>query len=280
MIDLRTMKRDDIDGGLSLCRKNRWNQIARDWEILLQLGSNDCRAATIEHRIIGTVTTIRYHHFFSWIGMVLVDPEYQRQGIGMQLLQEAIGILKNEETIKLDATPAGREVYLKLNFEEEYHLSRMETIVTEDRLPISPARIIHKKDLPTLTAFDRHFFGADRKPLLEWLLEGASQYAFLIEEGSEIQGYCLGREDDYFSQIGPVIAANTAVAQDLVAAALRNCIARPVIIDVLNHNPQWVAFLSSMGFTRQRSFIRMYRGSNRYPGVPGNQYAIAGLEFG
>jgi ribosomal protein S18 acetylase RimI-like enzyme len=41
--------------------------------------------------------------------MVLVDGAFQRQGIGMQLLSEALQILGEQETVKLDGTPAGRK---------------------------------------------------------------------------------------------------------------------------------------------------------------------------
>src|SRR5687767_4154004 len=169
------------------------------------LSPNDCRVATINDKVVGTVATIRYQNFFSWIGMVLVDPACQKQGIGMQLLKEALQILHNEETIKLDATPAGREVYLKLNFVDEYSLSRMSTISARGRLK-STARSLRKNDLPAVVKFDREIFGADRQPLLEWIFERAPQYAFLIEEKNEIQGYCLGRYGYNFTQIGPVIA--------------------------------------------------------------------------
>jgi hypothetical protein len=37
MIDFRTMNLNDIDAGLSLCRAENWNQLARDWEIFLHL---------------------------------------------------------------------------------------------------------------------------------------------------------------------------------------------------------------------------------------------------
>jgi hypothetical protein len=127
---------------------------------------------------------------------------------------------------------------------------------------------------------DLAVFGADRAPLLEWLREGAAQYAFLVEEGKEIGGYCLGRHGHHFDQVGPVIAKDSSMAKELVSAALNNCIGRPVILDVLHHDPQWTAWLESIGFTRQRSLIRMYRGPNRCPGLPEKQFAIAGPEFG
>src|SRR5450631_811196 len=125
MIAYRTMKEKDISAGLSLCREFRWNQTSRDWELFLTLGPDDCLVATCDHQAVGTVTTINCADSFAWIGMVLVDPAHQRKGVGRQLLKEALLILRNLPTVKLDATPAGREVYLKLNFVEEYRLSRM-----------------------------------------------------------------------------------------------------------------------------------------------------------
>ena len=274
------MKPYDIPAALALCRAAGWNQLARDWKIFLHLSPNDCRVATREDKVVGTVTTIRYQNFFSWIGMVLVDPHYHRQGIGMQLLKEALQILQNEETIKLDATPDGREVYLKLNFVDEYRLSRMSTTAAAQKLKVSDARALHKNDLVALMEFDLEIFGADRQPLLLWMLEGAPQFAFLVEEKKEILGYCLGRHGYNFTHIGPVIAKNNGIAKDLVSAAMNNCIGSPVILDALHFDQEWIEWLTSAGFTEQRPLIRMYRGSNRFQGVPEKQFAILGPEFG
>lgn len=279
------MQTQDIAAGLSLCRAAGWNQLARDWEIFLHLSKNDCRLATIEDTIVGTVTTLRYQHFFSWIGMVLVHPANRGQGIGMQLLHEALHILRNEETIKLDATPAGREIYLKLNFVDEYELTRIKTVVSAERL-INPtvlnstARVMRENDVLRLPELDRKIFGADRLELLEWQFEGAPQYAFLVEEKNNLRGFCMGREGYHFTHIGPVIAQDTGVAKSLIAAALGNCIGRPVILDVLSFNKEWLEWLKALGFTEQRPLTRMYRGSNRFPGIPEKQFAILGPEFG
>lgn len=282
MIVYRSMKPEDIMAGLSLCRFAGWNQRSRDWELFLHLSPDGCRVGIDEEgNVVGTVTTVRYQDHFSWIGMVLVDPARQRQGIGMQLLRESLKILKDEETIKLDATPAGREVYLKLNFRDEYRLSRMHTKgVFADKLAASTARPIHQLDWSSLLALDRQVFGADRQSLLEWMWKGAPPYAFVIEEKNQLKGYCFGRSGHHFTQIGPVIAQDLDSAINLVSAALRNCAGVPVILDVLHDTPEWVSWLSSIGFTEQRALIRMVRGTNAFPGVPEKQFAILGPEFG
>src|SRR5687767_7229039 len=123
---LRVMHHDDIPAGLRLCRLADWNQIAADWRFFLASSPRGCRVAVDDMGdVVGTVATIAYGSAFSWIGMVLVDPEHRRAGIGTRLLHEALALLGDETTARLDATPAGRHVYVPLGFCDEYELQRM-----------------------------------------------------------------------------------------------------------------------------------------------------------
>ena len=280
MIEYRVMTPGDIEAGLLLCRMIGWNQLASDWEFFLKVSPGDCRVAVKDNKVVGTVTTIKYQKAFCWIGMVLVDPQCQRQGIGGHLLKEALAILQNEETIKLDATPAGREVYLKLNFTDEYRISRLKTIATGDRLEKSVALPIAEEDLNGIVSFDKNIFGADRRFLLEWMWKGAPQYAFVVKDNNEVQGYCMGRTGFNFIDIGPIVAKDIHIAKQLVSSALRNCIGKPVVIDGLKLHNEWIDWLTAAGFTEQRELIRMYTGKNNSPGKPQHQFSILGPEFG
>lgn len=280
MIEYRVMKQEDVEAGLSLCRMIGWNQLAKDWELFLSVSPGDCRVAVKDNKVVGTVTTIKYQEAFCWIGMVLVNPECQKQGIGKQLLKEALAILQNEETIKLDATPAGREVYLKLDFVDEYRISRMKTIAAADGLVEGIAVAVDEKHLNEIAEFDKAVFGADRRFLLEWMWKGAPQYAFVIKDKEEIQGYCMGRTGFNFTDIGPIVAKDIKIAKRLASSALKNCIGKPVVIDGLKLHIEWIDWLHSIGFTEQRELIRMYKGKNNFPGIPGNQFSILGPEFG
>jgi GNAT superfamily N-acetyltransferase len=280
MIRFRNLSRCDLAAGLQLCRAARWNQLQRDWELFLRLSPAGCLVAVNEENVIGTVTTVRYQDRFSWIGMVLVDPALRRHGIGTQLLREALEILRDEETVKLDATPAGREVYLKLDFVDEYRLSRMEAVVSKVAEIDSNARLMVNSDLTAVLEMDRQVFGADRRIILDWMLEGAPEYAWLVTENSELKGYCFGRHGYNCEHLGPVIAPDVSTAQQLVSACLRAQAGKRFILDAAQHDAQWLAWLGSLGFNEQRPFVRMYRGSNRYPGVSENQFAILGPELG
>ena len=276
MIRYRDMLESDIESGLDLCRFAGWNQLENDWKMFLQLAPRGARVAiNDENKVIGTVATIAYENRFSWIGMVLVHPEMKRQGIGTNLLREALNILQNQETVKLDATPAGREVYLKFDFRDEYNLSRM--MATGLNIPTQRgARSIRHDDFDSILETDEIVFGASRKNLLSLLQKNAPQFCFVSNDSN--RSYCFGRNGYNFTQIGPVIATDLEQAISVAAAALNNT-KGPVILDVIKGSAfaQW---LSSIGFMEQRDLIRMYRGPNKYPGEPSKQFAILGPEFG
>ncbi|MGE3439582.1 MAG: GNAT family N-acetyltransferase, partial [Blastocatellales bacterium] len=188
-ISFREMLRADVAEGLGLCRASRWNQLSRDWECFLKLSPRGCRVAVKDDRVVGTVTTVSYQsrfshsllrqNRFSWIGMVLVDPNERRQGIGLQLMREALEFLGDQTTIRLDATPTGREVYLQLGFVDEYQLSRMEAVVPfhVTRGDDNPARPMSEAELPRVFEIVYQVFGASRGALVKWLFVGAPDCA-------------------------------------------------------------------------------------------------------
>jgi hypothetical protein len=232
-----------------------------------------------DKKVVGTMATISYQKKFSWIGMVLVDPKARRQGIGTKLLEKAIDILSSEKTIKLDATPAGREVYRRLNFIDEYPLSRMLIDLVRGTHQSDETIAMHADDLENIISFDEKIFGANRLTLLRDLYTRAPYLAFLKKRDGDITGFCLGRTGYNFTQIGPVISDCVEDAMSLVRTALQ-AIKGPVIIDIPHHSKEWVLWLTSIGFIEQRPFVRMYRGSNSTPGRMKNHFAILGPEFG
>lgn len=282
MLLYRPLVDGDIPAGLALCRAAGWNQTREDWELFLSLGRRAGVVAVDEDgEVRGTAATIRYEDHFCWIGMVLVDPSRRGEGIGRRLLEEALELVADVATVKLDATPAGRKIYVKLGFTDEYPISRMELgAIPFERLPESRARPLAQEDMFSVTDFDRDVFGANRSGLLKAIVKRTSDYSFVYYQGDEIRAYCLGRLGYRFTHIGPVVATDFESARHVVSAALRNCQGMPVIIDALHHATEWRAWLSELGFVEQRPLIRMYRGENRWPGLPQKQFAILGPEFG
>jgi ribosomal protein S18 acetylase RimI-like enzyme len=222
---------------------------------------------------------LRFAEKFSWIAMLLVDPAVRGQGIGTGLLQEALTILKNEKCIRLDATEAGARIYCTHGFQEEYRLNRL---VAE--APVQPGanaetcRPMSNADLEEVFDLDKSVFGADRSALLRSFLMRAPEYAWVSRTGGTLAGYIFGRHGYNHEHLGPLIATGERAAVALATC----CLARQqsFLIDVPDDLKEWNGWLQNAGFARERSFLRMYRGSKVQPERERYQFGIAGPEFG
>jgi GNAT superfamily N-acetyltransferase len=281
---LKILEEADIGQAWRLSKAEGWNQTEKDWEFLIHHDDNVCLAADVDGKIVGTATAINYENNVAWIGMVLVDREFRGQGISKMILSAVFEQLKACHSIKLDATPAGQQVYQKYDFKDEYLIHRM----TSDLVSVkslsdegkSFAEFVHLKNIPEIVDLDKRVFGANRKQLIEFLVKNYTDNAWMIKRNGQITGFALGREGTRFFQVGPVLASTTADAKSLIVKSLSQLEGQPVVVDILEDKTELINWLDSIGFVRQRHFIRMYRNTNPYPGIPGNHYLIAGPEFG
>ena len=276
---IRTMQRNDVPAGLRLCRASGWNQLEDDWSVFLDSNQGGCRVAEKDGEVIGTVATLPYQERFSWLSMVLVDPKHRRAGVGTALLLEGLA-LSGETCIRLDATAAGRELYRQHGFHDEYPISRL-ALKAEAR-PTAAAKDVKKMsehDFAKVLAEDGRIFGASRERVLRSLYERAPEFAYVVE-GDGIEGYCFARPGFLYQQLGPIVAKQERVARALISECIAHSGRQHLGIDAPQHSRSWLDWLRLQGFEEERSFVRMYRGEHRYPGVPENVYATVGPEFG
>lgn len=282
-VTLRSMHYNDIDIAMQLKNAEGWNQTEKDWELLIGNPRNICLVAEYEQKVIGTATAINYSNEVAWIGMVLVDKKYRGQGVSKLLLTDLMKKLEQCKSVKLDATAAGLPVYEKMGFVEEYAICRLTNSSLKsssgDKYELSPEPV-QAKDIQEIVKFDKLIFGFDRTSLIEFFIENYPDKAWLLKRNNQIAGYALGRDGTRFNHIGPVSALTTNDAKILIAEALKNLAGQPVGVDILHDKEDLSDWLTSIGFTKQRPFIRMYYKHNPYPGITNRQYLISGPEFG
>jgi GNAT superfamily N-acetyltransferase len=276
------MNVSDIPAGLRLCRLSRWNQLEEDWRAFLASPYGGGRIAERDGSAAGTVAWLRYGDSFSWLSMMLVDPEVRRSGVGTRLMEAALEALADEACVLLDATPLGEPLYRRFGFAGEYELVRAKISVTPGRFQaglesVSP---MEAGNLEEVCTRDREVFGADRSALLASFQRRAPDLAWVARQGQTLAGYCFGRPGYLYRQIGPVVAEAEGPARDLVARCLAGQPGGAIAVDLPRSAADWVAWLSSVGFTIERPFLRMRRGGRQCPGLAANQFAIAGPEFG
>jgi GNAT superfamily N-acetyltransferase len=279
---LRPIRPDDIEGAMRLSTQAGWNQTEKDWKLLMKNPQNACIVAEYDKKVIGTTTAINYSNQIAWIGMVLVDQEYRGQGISKALLADIFKKAKCYQSVKLDATPQGQPVYKKFGFIEEYMIDRMTNMAVQKLTLVNnmAPEPVQLKDIEEIIALDNLIFGADRTQLIEFLIKEYPDKSWLIKQNDRIAGFVLGRVGRKYHHIGPVVASNQGDAKILITKALNTLVNQAVVVDILHDKEDMTNWLNSIGFIKQRHFIRMYKKENPLPGISDKQYLICGPEFG
>jgi GNAT superfamily N-acetyltransferase len=279
------LQEPELGDAETLVREAGWNQVAADWHIFLELGTvyavrNSAR------RVVATAAVLLHGGRFAWISMVLVASEYRRQGIATRLLHRCIGDLVARRLVPVvDATPAGRKVYVGLGFQDRWSFQRYSAPRPrpDGGAPHTPSdtliRPISDDDWSLLCCYDAHAFGADRSILLTRLRGRASGAEFAAWRGNKILGFVLGRNGRSAMQLGPLTANDDATALALLERALAGtCV--PIYIDVADSKPTLRRWLQDRGFAAQRPFTRMVHGSVMEFGDVTRTMAVAGPELG
>jgi GNAT superfamily N-acetyltransferase len=280
---IRDMKPGDIDSAMKLSVAAGWNQTEKDWKLLVDNIDNVCLLAESGDNVIGTTTAINYANEIAWIGMVLVDKEYQGQGISKSLLAHLFKKSGHFKSVKLDATPAGQQVYKKLDFIDEYRIVRLTNTAVKNLPPVDDdiwPEPVDSQDIREIIELDEFIFGANRAQLITSLVNEYPGKAWLLKRNNHITGFALGRDGNKYHQVGPVIASTTPEAKILITKAVNALSDQSVVVDVLADKDDLLDWLYANGFINQRHFTRMYKKENLLPGITSKQYLIAGPEFG
>ena len=273
---------EHIPGCVALCVEARWNQTADDWATMLALGEGfglvDPAGA-----IVATSLALPFASGgFGWISMVLVTESHRRRGLATRLMESAMRALETRNlTAILDATPAGREVYRLLGFEDTWGIERLQCLAAP-KLPAVPqaaVRPMTDADWGAVCALDATAFGADRSELMAALRARLPQAALVAEGRSGIDGFLLGRDGRIANDLGPCVADSEPTAIALLAAALEKVTA-PVFLDMPAPHASVGAWLRAAGFTLQRPYTRMLLNRTQPFNDVKRLFAIAGPELG
>ena len=277
----RRLQVQDCADCVPLSAEPQWNQIAADWQLMIGAGDS-FGLFTPEGRLVASGLTVPFDGPFGWISMILVTQAFRRRGLATHLMRRCMDALLNTGfTPALDATPEGRQVYLRLGFQDVYRLTRL---LAEKVQPTTPPRGVgirpmRTDDLAAVAAYDRAPFGAGRNRILADLHRRLPACACVAESGGRLRGFVVARDGRRCAQIGPVVADDAATATALTMAALAN-ISGPVCIDVGDHHTSFVGSLTAAGFSPLLPFIRMIHGRSEPYDDPARIFAIGGPELG
>ena len=277
-VRLRDLTTGDVAAAHRLSRDAGWNQTEAEWRLLLDLNPGRFVAATADGRVVGTGGAACYGAALAWVCMILVDPQWRGAGVGGRIVADVIERLGDVARIGLDATPAGRPVYVRLGFEEAFALVRLAAPSSAAASARGDAIALREADLAAILKMDRETFGADRSAVLRWVF--ARSGAWWVPSAGRVAAYGFLRDGQHSRHLGPVVASDVKSARAVAEAALAAGDGRPLLVDVPARAGEWRKALEDLGFREQRPLLRMLRQGARPPGDPRLQRAILGPEFG
>ena len=215
-IRYRPMTAADIPAVHKLSIAVLWPHRVQDWKFVFDLGAGV--VAEDDSGIVGTAMGFAYGRNHASLGMMIVAPERQGQGIGREM---ALRMLKEvgDRTLLLHVTLEGVALCESLGFTQVGTVHQHQGTVY--RAPIVPLgegeriRPVSSRDEAALVELASRAAGMPRGTVLKHLLSVADCVA--IDLYDELIGFAAVRKFGLGYVIGPVVAPNVGLAKAMIA---------------------------------------------------------------
>ncbi|HEX3052035.1 MAG TPA: GNAT family N-acetyltransferase [Aggregatilineaceae bacterium] len=260
---VRLMSLDDVPGALELLQKIGWNHIQHtEWDRLLHWAPDGCFVVEDASKgILATVSTTLYGTALGWIGMMVVAPEHQRQGLGRQLIRAALDHLidRGTERIMLDATEQGRPLYEQMGFRALHKIERWEGKAST--YMGARADRMRSQHLEAAAALDCRLMGMVRPHILRRLFEEFPNLAWIDIERGTVEGFLLGRKMGAGYYLGPWMSNSAKSAEKLLLTALEQLQGQQVTLNISDQNGRGLILASDHNLRRTQYTMRMIYGN-------------------
>lgn len=288
MLHVQPLDEQDLDAALRLSTQAGWNQLRADWQRMLRLWPQSCLAGWSDGQLVATATLASYGASVGWIGMVLVDAGCRGRGFGGAILDAVIELAQTQgvRSIGLDATDAGRPVYLKRGFQDVIGIQRW---ISGSRpgheLSAGPAAACAADavDWAELAAWDAEACGVDRSALWRQLAGESEAHVAMSRQGKTLSAFALARPGRHAAFIGPLAARTPESAAVVLNELMRKSPPQTAFMVDVPSGSALEPFLLQSGFQVQRRLMRMVRGADagsRMPLAGHEVWTGAGLELG
>lgn len=216
-------------------QKLHWPHGAEEWQAMKDIG----QLYSLSDNDAPYATALLVQNNPAWynIGMVLVDPDHQRRGIGRFMMRHAMNqITSPTATLSLTASPAGEQLYKTIDFKQvglthifqgqAGHFKNL-TAANSGHIIKSFTRGADEGPQDSLITFDAEQYGFSRQTMLERWLGFCDKIVTAHDpKTGHTQGYAglfrrRANNEEHFV-VGPLVAQSSIIAYDLITALARH----------------------------------------------------------
>lgn len=280
-VTVRRMTRPEVDLAIGWAAREGWNPGRDDAESFYTADPNGFFIAELSGEPAGCLSAVAYDGRFAFAGFYMVRPDLRGRGIGGLLVREASAYLGGR-TVGNDAVPAQQENYKKYGFLMAYRNVRYGGVAPA--LPAAaarPAGVVPLSEVPfaEICAYDRGCFPAERPAFLARWIHPAGGAALGVLDNGRLAGYGVLRRCRQGCKIGPLFAADGAVAEALFTALRAAVPGEECFLDIPEPNAAARALVQRQGMAPVFETARMYAGEP--PALPLERiFGVTSFELG
>ena len=209
----------------ALSRQAGWNQTGQDLAMLTAShpSSNILAISTNDSTHVGSGLVINAGASLAWIGMILVDHRFRRQGIATALMKQCMHLARSEmknTVVGLDATAAGLQVYKTLGFEPSFRIWRCIVPTNVDFYNNSSSTTIVASDVSECECFIKRIRLDSKMTGFKLIRQLFPEGQWVAKNRTEVKGLVMTRPGRLKPFVGPLLADSVNTAKSLLCQAL------------------------------------------------------------
>ncbi|AIE83897.1 GCN5-related N-acetyltransferase [Fimbriimonas ginsengisoli Gsoil 348] len=262
-MDIRAMKREEVDWAVQLAAKEGWNPGLSDAECFYRTDPEGFLIGLLDGEPVGCISAVRYPEGFGFMGFYIVLPEHRGKGYSLDLWKVAMDRMQGYNAGG-DGVVEMIPKYLSAGFNLAYRNIRYGGSPpslarnSPDVVQIGPNSDGLHVTFDEVAAYDRRCFPAPRDSFLRCWLNNPS---YAVVSDGRLKGYGTIRRCWEGFKIGPLFADDAAVADELFRALCHRTDGEgPVFLDVPEPNAAAVKLAESNGLKKVFETARIYTG--------------------
>jgi GNAT superfamily N-acetyltransferase len=265
-----------------------WNPGKHDAESYYVSDPNGFFVFLVDDKPVASMAAVRYSSTFSFIGYLIVSPEYRWKGYAIKIWQAAMNYLQDCHSIGLYAVLRKVTCYKKFGFNRCHSIRRLQKVIYHQDFPkkILSTRLNKTCDVNDLLEYDRSVFEGCRKNFLGAILRMPDTYCSIIRNSEGIiNGYGIARPCQRGYRIGPLYAMIQDDAQLIVQhLAIQLPEKEMLILDIPESNRNFLEFKTNLMMEHIKHCDTEAMFKNEMPDkmrlTQDQCYAVASLEVG
>ncbi len=278
--DVRVMSATDLARALDWAAAEGWNPGLDDARAFQIADPQGFLVGLLHGEPVSCISVVRYGADFGFLGFYIAQPRARGRGYGLRTWNAGMAHLSGR-MVGLDGVPAQQDNYRKSGFWLAWRNIRYQGPAAARGLPPPGVALEDAKALPfdSVAAYDRRFFPAPRDGFLANWIGAPGHIALAAIRDGALAGLGVIRACRAGFKIGPLYAADAAIAAALIGGLCERAGPGVVALDVPESNARAVHLAESLGMVPAFETARMYTGAAPMIDAPG-LFGVTTFELG